>query len=128
MALIVVGLRLSHPLLQPPVTDQPVTGTVTTRGHRSGRQRRYQYIQFNPRHPHPPAILQRLLGPSTAQEVIQLTTGQALNQGMRDARFLVMDATAVSKLMNQLVLFLLNIRIFRHVLIYNHGVKLGSRY
>lgn len=55
------GLRLSHPLLQPPATDQPVTGTVTTRGHRSGRQRRYQYIQFNPRHPHPPAILQRLV-------------------------------------------------------------------
>lgn len=39
-------------------------------------------------------IFCRLLGPSTAQEVIQLTTGQALNQGIRDARFLVMDATA----------------------------------
>jgi len=48
----------SHPLLTPPVSDPPVTGTVT-RGHRTGRQRRYQYIQFNPRHPNPPAILQR---------------------------------------------------------------------
>jgi len=38
-----------------------------------------------------------LLGPSTAQDVIQLTTGQTLNhQGMRDARLLVMDAATVS--------------------------------
>jgi len=88
-----VGLRLNHPLLQPPMNDPPVTGTVTTRGHRAGRQRRFQYFQYiNPRHPPPPAILQRLLGPSTAQDVIQLTTGQALNNhGMRDARLLVMD-------------------------------------
>lgn len=38
--------------------------------------------------------MQRLLGPSTAQDVIQLTTGQTLNhQGIRDTRLLVMDAS-----------------------------------
>jgi hypothetical protein len=44
-----------------------------------------------------PSTVARLLGPSTAQDVIQLTTGQALNhQGIRDARLLVMDAATVS--------------------------------
>lgn len=46
-----VGLRLNHPLLQPPSTETTVHGAVA-RGHRTGRQRRYQYFQYiNPRHP-----------------------------------------------------------------------------
>jgi hypothetical protein len=41
----------------------------------------------------------RLLGPSTAQEVIQLTSGQSLNQGLgvqNPARVLMLDAASVS--------------------------------
>ncbi|XP_060080556.1 E3 ubiquitin-protein ligase HUWE1-like [Ylistrum balloti] len=72
------NVMATHPLL----TRQPDTHGVVARIHRGGRQRgtcRYnpstQTLHVNfPRPPNPPVILQRLLGPTTAAEVLQLTS------------------------------------------------------
>ena len=98
------NVTLSHPLLVrhgeststsllphsfPPT--QQSSGILNSRSHRSGRQRMYRpslgttttghhnwHIGTNShRHPNPPAILQRLLGPNTAQDILQLTTGMS---------------------------------------------------
>ncbi|XP_071960908.1 E3 ubiquitin-protein ligase HUWE1-like isoform X2 [Antedon mediterranea] len=71
----------SHPLLVRHADHPTLTQTVG-RGHRGGRQRTHRhapttihvYNTGSSRHPNPPAILQRLLGPSTAADVLQLTT------------------------------------------------------
>ncbi|XP_021962373.1 E3 ubiquitin-protein ligase HUWE1 isoform X3 [Folsomia candida] len=86
------GLRLNHPMLTPPVVDTPTIGPITARGHRAARNRRFQYIHL-PRNP-PPSI-QRLLGPSTAQDAMQFTSGQSFNHGLgvqNPARVLMLDA------------------------------------
>ncbi|XP_021341229.1 E3 ubiquitin-protein ligase HUWE1-like isoform X3 [Mizuhopecten yessoensis] len=72
------NVMATHPLL----TRQPDTHGVVARIHRGGRQRgtcRYnpstQTLHVNfPRPPNPPVILQRLLGPTTAADVLQLTS------------------------------------------------------
>lgn len=90
------GLRLNHPMLTPPVVDTPTIGPITARGHRAARNRRFQYIHL-PRNP-PPSI-QRLLGPSTAQDAMQFTSGQSFNHGLgvqNPARVLMLDAAVVN--------------------------------
>jgi len=86
-------LRLNHPLLTAPTVDPPAAGTASTRGHRAARRRGYIHFPRNP-----PAAIQRLLGPSTAQEVIQLTSGQSLSRdgNPTHARIFVMDGVIVS--------------------------------
>ncbi|XP_069142505.1 E3 ubiquitin-protein ligase HUWE1-like isoform X2 [Argopecten irradians] len=72
------NVMAAHPLL----TRQPDSHGVVARIHRGGRQRgtcRYnpstQTLHVNfPRPPNPPVILQRLLGPATAADVLQLTS------------------------------------------------------
>ncbi|XP_033745348.1 E3 ubiquitin-protein ligase HUWE1-like isoform X3 [Pecten maximus] len=72
------NVMATHPLL----TRQPDNHGVVARIHRGGRQRgtcRYnpstQTLHVNfPRPPNPPVILQRLLGPTTAADVLQLTS------------------------------------------------------
>ncbi|XP_023229433.1 E3 ubiquitin-protein ligase HUWE1-like [Centruroides sculpturatus] len=70
----------THPLL---VRHGDPQGAVASRLHRSNRQRGYRPALGNQtwhmytssgRHPNPPAILQRLLGPNTAQDILQLTS------------------------------------------------------
>ncbi|RWS28597.1 E3 ubiquitin-protein ligase HUWE1-like protein, partial [Leptotrombidium deliense] len=70
---------------------------LASRSHRSGRQRIYRpnvnsnsvnshhnwHMQMNSRHPNPPVILQRLLGPSTAQDFLQMTSGASTSQPTR---------------------------------------------
>lgn len=77
----------THPLLIR--NAEPATVMGVTRVHRGNRQR--GTYRFNPststlqvnihsannRQPNPPVILQRLLGPATAADVLQLTSGQA---------------------------------------------------
>lgn len=70
----------THPLL---VRHGDPQSAVASRLHRSNRQRGYRPALGNQtwhmytssgRHPNPPAILQRLLGPNTAQDILQLTS------------------------------------------------------
>lgn len=70
---------LAHPLLvgRQPVAPEGSAAAASSR-NRGGRQRGYRYLQANSRVPNPPAILQRLLGPSATHDVLQLTGGQVL--------------------------------------------------
>lgn len=103
------SVSISHPLLVRPgngdsIGINPSSGSTTAsilaataRPHRSQRQRLYrpavtatgatahhnwasgQYA----RHPNPPVILQRLLGPATAQQILQLTSASSPNHPAR---------------------------------------------
>lgn len=79
--------------------SQAGAGILSTRAHR-GRQRMYRpmgtgnaanhhswHIPNPSRHPNPPAILQRLLGPNTAQDILQLTSG--ISSGSSPARVIL---------------------------------------
>jgi hypothetical protein len=70
---------LAHPLLvgRQPAAPEGSAAAASSR-NRGGRQRGYRYLQANSRVPNPPAILQRLLGPSATHDVLQLTGGQVL--------------------------------------------------
>ncbi len=94
------NVSISHPLLvrhgdaasasvlsHSVTTNATAAGILASRSHRSGRQRIYRpslgasaanhhswHIPSGTRHPNPPAILQRLLGPNTAQDILQLTS------------------------------------------------------
>ncbi|XP_015788441.1 E3 ubiquitin-protein ligase HUWE1 isoform X3 [Tetranychus urticae] len=93
------SVSISHPLLVRPgeigdsVGMNPASASTTasilaSRPHRSNRQRMYRPPVSSStgaahpnwtsgianRHPNPPVILQRLLGPSTAQQILQLTS------------------------------------------------------
>lgn len=102
------SVSISHPLLVRPgngdsigIASSSASATASilaaTRTHRSQRQRLYRPTvsgagsvaphnwtsgPYN-RHPNPPVILQRLLGPSTAQQILQLTSGAATNHPAR---------------------------------------------
>lgn len=68
---------LAHPLLvgrQPAPPDG--SAAAASSRNRGGRQRGYRYLQTSARVPNPPAILQRLLGPSATHDVLQLNGGQ----------------------------------------------------
>ena len=81
---------LAHPLLvgrQPAAPD--ASASAASGRNRGGRQRGYRYLQPGSRIPNPPAILQRLLGPSATQDVLQLTGGQSLGFGRESRVFLV---------------------------------------
>ena len=96
------NVSISHPLLvrpgdvgnnigMNPSSASTTASILTTRPHRSGRQRLYRpsvtnnssgghhnwHVPITNRHPNPPVILQRLLGPSTAQDFLQLTSGSS---------------------------------------------------
>ncbi|RWS15637.1 E3 ubiquitin-protein ligase HUWE1-like protein, partial [Dinothrombium tinctorium] len=84
------GLGLSQ------TTASTTANILASRSHRSGRQRIYRpnvnnsvnnhhnwHMQMNSRHPNPPIILQRLLGPSTAQDFLQMTSGTTSSQPTR---------------------------------------------
>ncbi|XP_076304373.1 LOW QUALITY PROTEIN: HECT, UBA and WWE domain containing E3 ubiquitin protein ligase 1 [Tachypleus tridentatus] len=70
-----------HPLL---IRHGDPHSAISSRVHRAGRQRAsyraalgnhtWHMYAGGSRHPNPPAILQRLLGPSTAQDILQLTS------------------------------------------------------
>ncbi|KAG7210750.1 hypothetical protein KM043_012246 [Ampulex compressa] len=77
---------------EPPSISESNGGldAASTRAQRSLRQRRYHFLQLiNSRNPHPPVILQRLLGP-TAQ-TLPLSASQVVASSFRDARVVVMD-------------------------------------
>lgn len=70
---------LAHPLLVGRQSTVPEgSAAATSSRNRGGRQRGYRYLQTNSRVPNPPAILQRLLGPSATHDVLQLTGGQVI--------------------------------------------------
>jgi hypothetical protein len=107
------GLRLNHPLLTPTTVDPPQTGSIVTRAHRAARNRRLQYVHL-PRNP-PPSIQRynrplsflgrvnrqmelgnlRLLGPSTAHDAMQFTSGHTFAHSLfaNPARVLMLDGT-----------------------------------
>ncbi|XP_023930490.1 E3 ubiquitin-protein ligase HUWE1 [Lingula anatina] len=93
-----------HPLLVRTADIHGAAGSVAARVHRTGRQR--GTYRYNPstqtlhvhypgnslrQQPNPPAILQRLLGPSTAADVLQLTNTLSHNTGGGHARIVVRD-------------------------------------
>lgn len=84
------NVSTTHPLL---VRHGDVQSNVPTRVHR--RQRGYRPALSNhtwhmytsgSRHPNPPAILQRLLGPNTAQDFLQLTSSFSSHQPAAQTR------------------------------------------
>ncbi|XP_032797159.2 LOW QUALITY PROTEIN: E3 ubiquitin-protein ligase HUWE1 [Daphnia magna] len=81
---------LAHPLLVGRQSTVPEgSAAAASSRNRGGRQRGYRYLQTNSRVPNPPAILQRLLGPSATHDVLQLTGGQTLGFGRESRVFLV---------------------------------------
>jgi len=90
----------SHPLLMGRTVGETTQGTSRSQNRTLQRNRGFRYIQLNPRNgggagppPGTPAILQSLLGPSTARDFLTFTgnTGTVTSNGLRDARVVVMD-------------------------------------
>ena len=92
------GAVLSHSA----TTGATASGILANRSHRSGRQRIYRpslgtnaanhhswHIPSGTRHPNPPAILQRLLGPNTAQDILQLTSSSGLGASSAPAQVIL---------------------------------------
>ena len=92
------GAVLSHSATSGATTS----GILANRSHRSGRQRIYRpslgtnaanhhswHIPSGTRHPNPPAILQRLLGPNTAQDILQLTSSSGLGTSSAPAQVIL---------------------------------------
>nr|XP_006822183.1 PREDICTED: E3 ubiquitin-protein ligase HUWE1-like [Saccoglossus kowalevskii] len=90
------GVSVNHPLL---IRHSDQHSHIThghshsSRLHRAARQRHRAIHVYPPggRHPNPPAILQRLLGPTAAADVLQLTTSLSSTMGGGQARLLVGD-------------------------------------
>ncbi|XP_054168845.1 E3 ubiquitin-protein ligase HUWE1-like isoform X3 [Oppia nitens] len=82
-------------------TNAGTAGILTNRSHRANRQRIYRpslgtsaanhhsWHLPTTRHPNPPAILQRLLGPNTAQDILQLTSSSGLGAGSTSAQVIL---------------------------------------
>lgn len=88
---------LAHPLLvgrQPAAPDG--SAAAASSRNRGGRQRGYRYLQTSSRVPNPPAILQRLLGPSATHDVLQLTGGQVCIYSPTSFKFNVFKAFGLS--------------------------------
>ncbi|CAG2109884.1 unnamed protein product, partial [Medioppia subpectinata] len=109
------NVSISHPLLvrhgdntgasvlsHTAASNATAAGMLANRSHRSGRQRIYRpslgasaanhhswHIPTGTRHPNPPAILQRLLGPNTAQDILQLTNSTGLGAGSAPAQVIL---------------------------------------
>ncbi|KAJ1530610.1 hypothetical protein ONE63_005490 [Megalurothrips usitatus] len=79
-----------HPLLNTRHSNES-NNLSNTRGQRTNRQRRYQYLHLNMRNPNPPVILQRLLGPLTGTIPLAAAATQALANSVRDSRVVLMD-------------------------------------
>ena len=92
------GAVLSHSA----TSGAAASGILANRSHRSGRQRIYRpslgtnaanhhswHIPSGTRHPNPPAILQRLLGPNTAQDILQLTSSSGLGASSAPAQVIL---------------------------------------
>ena len=92
------GAVLSHSA----ASGAAASGILANRSHRSGRQRIYRpslgtnaanhhswHIPTAARHPNPPAILQRLLGPNTAQDILQLTSSSGLANSSAPAQVIL---------------------------------------
>lgn len=92
------GAVLSHAA----TSGATASGILANRSHRSGRQRIYRpslstnaanhhswHIPTAARHPNPPAILQRLLGPNTAQDILQLTSSSGLGNSSAPAQVIL---------------------------------------
>ena len=95
---------LAHPLLvgrQPPAPDG--SASAASGRNRGGRQRGYRYLQTSSRVPNPPAILQRLLGPSATHDVLQLTGGQVVNTEFLHFWFVCLFST---RMISSLIVFL----------------------
>ena len=85
----------NHPLLMGRTGADAQPGTTRSQNRTLQRNRGFRYIQLNPRNggppPGTPAILQSLLGPSSARDFLTFT-GNAPGNGLRDARVVVMDS------------------------------------
>ena len=85
----------NHPLLMGRTGAEAQPGASRSQNRTLQRNRGFRYIQLNPRTggppPGTPAILQSLLGPSSARDFLTFT-GNAPGNGLRDARVVVMDS------------------------------------
>lgn len=75
--LSVITAPSSHPLLMSRHNVEVSTMSVS-RTQRANRQRRYQYLQLNPRNHNPPVILQRYVDASSILFILSLSHRRVL--------------------------------------------------